>query len=337
MSNSSLQHWLQLSEQDRTNVFTEVARLKNLHISSIEKDWWIVQTLSVIFSMEYANALIFKGGTSLSKGWNLIQRFSEDIDLALDRAFLGLKGELTKGDIRKLRRKSYQFITKVFTEELKKKFTVLGFENVTVKYREVENHDQDPLIIEINYPALTNKNSYLNPAVLVEVGSRSLKEPYTQRSFGTIVSEVFADRPFADKAITIPVANPERTFLEKIFLLHEEFQKPQDKIRIERLSRHLYDIEKLSQTAYTEVALRDTELYNTIVKHREKFTPISGIDYTNHSPDKIRFIPPDIILKDWQQDYEIMTQTMIYGNPLPFNELINRLTELQKRINENQR
>lgn len=130
--------------------------------------------------MKYAEVLIFKGGTSLSKGWNLIQRFSEDIDLALDGEFLGFTGELSKGDIKKLRRKSYQFITEIFTEELKNKFTELGFENVLVKYREVENHDQDPLIIEIYYPTLTNKDSYLKPAVLVEVGSRSLKEPFTQ-------------------------------------------------------------------------------------------------------------------------------------------------------------
>ncbi len=333
MNRNNISYWFQLSEQDRQEVFEETATQKGLSFAAIEKDWWVVQTLSVIFSMKYAEVLIFKGGTSLSKGWNLIQRFSEDIDLALDGEFLGFTGELSKGDIKKLRRKSYQFITEIFTEELKNKFTELGFENVLVKYREVENHDQDPLIIEIYYPTLTNKDSYLKPAVLVEVGSRSLKEPFTQRSFGTIISEVFADRPFADKSITIPVVNPERTFLEKIFLLHEEFQKPQDKIRVERLSRHLYDIEKLSQTEYAEIALQDIVLYNTIVKHREKFTPISGIDYTNHSPDKISFIPPDTILKDWQQDYEIMIQTMIYDNPLTFDELIKRLTELQKRIN----
>jgi predicted nucleotidyltransferase component of viral defense system len=331
---NSLSYWFQLSEQNRQEVFEETATQKGLPLTAIEKDWWVVQTLSIIFSTNYADVLIFKGGTSLSKGWNLIQRFSEDIDLALDRKFLGFSGELSKGAIKKLRRKSYQFITEVFTEELKNKFTELGFENVLVKYREVENHDQDPLIIEIRYPTLTKNDNYLNPAVLVEVGSRSLKEPFTHRSFGTIISEVFADMPFADKPISIPVVNPERTFLEKIFLLHEEFQKPQSKIRVERLSRHLYDIEKLSQTEYAKIALANTELYNTIVKHREKFTPISGIDYANHTPDKIRCIPPDTILKDWQQDYEIMTQTMIYDNPLTFHELIKRLTDLQKRINE---
>ncbi len=283
--------------------------------------------------MDCANALIFKGGTSLSKGWNVIHRFSEDIDLALDREFLGFSGELTKGDVRKLRRKSFQFISKVFTEELKNKFTELGFKNVTVKPREVENHGQDPLIIEIYYNKLTETDTYLKPGVLVEVGSRSLKEPFTQRTFGTFVSQIYSENSFTDNTITIPVVNPERTFLEKIFLLHEEFQKPQDKIRVERLSRHLYDIEKLSQTEYAEIALQDRELYNTIVRHRSKFTAISGIDYVKHNPENIKFIPPDSIIKMWEVDYEEMKGSMIYGNPLDFDQLINRLTVLQKRIN----
>lgn len=335
MNNSThLQEWFQLPEETKIRLFAETSRQIGLpSSSSAEKDWWVVQTLAIIFSMKCANALIFKGGTSLSKGWKVIHRFSEDIDLALDREFLGFSGELTKGDIRKLRRKSFQFISEVFTEELKNKFTELGFNNVTVKLREVENHDQDPLIIEIYYNKITETDTYLKPGVLVEVGSRSLKEPFTQRTFGTFVSEIYKDNPFTDKPITIPIVNPERTFLEKIFLLHEEFQKPFDKIRVERLSRHLYDIEKLSQTEYVEIALQDTELYNTIVRHRSKFTAISGIDYAKHNPANIKFIPPDSIIKMWEADYQEMKGSMIYGNPLDFDQLINRLTELQMRIN----
>lgn len=329
-----LQEWFQLPDETKIRLFTETSRQIGLPSSSAaEKDWWVVHTLSVIFSMDCANALIFKGGTSLSKGWNVIHRFSEDIDLALDREFLGFSGELTKGDIRKLRRKSFQFISEVFTEELKNKFTELGFMNVTVKPREVENHDQDPLIIEIYYNKLTETDTYLKPGVLVEVGSRSLKEPFTQRTFGTFVSEIYKNNPFTDKPITIPIVNPERTFLEKIFLLHEEFQKPYDKIRVERLSRHLYDIEKLCQTEYAEIALQDRELYNTIVRHRSKLSAISGIDYAKHNPENIKFIPPDSIIKMWEVDYEEMKGSMIYGNPLDFDQLINRLTVLQKRIN----
>ena len=294
----------------------------------------MVHTLAIIFSMECANALIFKGGTSLSKGWNVIHRFSEDIDLALDRELLGFTGELSKQDIKKLRRKSFQFISEVFIEELKNKFAELGFKDLTVKPREVENHDQDPLIIEIYYNKLTETDTYLKPGVLVEVGSRSLKEPFTQRTFGTFVSEIYTDNPFTDKPITIPIVNPERTFLEKIFLLHEEFQKPFGKTRVERLSRHLYDIERLSQTEYAEIALQNTELYNTIVKHRSKFTAIAGIDYVKHNPADIKFIPPDSIIKMWEADYEEMKGSMIYDQPLEFEKLINRLAELQKRINE---
>ncbi|WP_366183314.1 nucleotidyl transferase AbiEii/AbiGii toxin family protein [Flavobacterium ovatum] len=330
-----LQEWFQLPDETKIRLFAETSRQIGLpSTSAAEKDWWVVHTLAIIFSMECANALIFKGGTSLSKGWNVIHRFSEDIDLALDREFFGFSGELTKGDVRKLRRKSFQFISEVFTEELKNKFVELGFKDVTIKPREVENHDQDPLIIEIYYNKLTETDTYLKPGVLVEVGSRSLKEPFTQRTFGTFVSEIYTDNPFTDKPITIPIVNPERTFLEKIFLLHEEFQKPFDKIRVERLSRHLYDIEKLSQTEYAEIALQDTELYNTIVKHRSKFNAISGIDYAKHNPANIKFIPPDSIIKMWEADYEEMKGSMIYGQPLEFDKLINRLTELQKRINE---
>ena len=333
MNKETLQEWFKLTNQNKLNIFLETAEKKLLHESSVEKDWWVVQTLFVIFSMKCAQALIFKGGTSLSKGWNLIQRFSEDIDLALDREFLGFTGELTKGDIRKLRKKSYKFISEVFTEEMKAKFTEFGFKDILVKHREVENHDQDPLIIEVYYPTLTVMDSYLKPVVLVEIGSRSLKEPFTKKAFGTIVSEVFGDKPFSDKPITIPVVNPERTFLEKIFLLHEEFQKEPEKIRTRNLSRHLYDIEKLSQTVYAKIALQNTDLYNTIVKHRSKFTSISGIDYAKHNPKNIRFIPPNGLLPLWEKDYYDMRANMIYGQSLSFDELINRLMKLQDEIN----
>ena len=329
-----LQEWFQLPDETKIRLFTETSRQLGLPSSSAaEKDWWLVHTLSAIFSMDCANALVFKGGTSLSKGWNAIQRFSEDIDLALDREFLGFSGELTKSDIRKLRKKSFQFISEEFTEELKNKFTELGFKNVIVKPRLVENHDQDPLIIEVYYNKLTETDTYLKPGVLIEVGSRSLKEPFTHRTFGTFVSEIYKENSFTDKPISITVVNPERTFLEKIFLLHEEFQKPFSKIRVERLSRHLYDIEKLCQTEYAEKALQDRELYNTIVRHRSIFTAISGIDYAKHNPVNIKFIPPDSIIKMWEADYEEMKGSMIYGKPLNFDELINRLTEMQMQIN----
>lgn len=333
MNEQYLATWLQLPEQDKKEILTQTAVQKGLPVYAIEKDWWVVQALSAIFSMEYAQAFIFKGGTSLSKGWNLIERFSEDIDLALDREFLGFAGELTKNNIKKLRKRSYEFITEQFVKELKHKFTNMNLGNVSVIPQQTQNQDQDPSIIEIYYPAVIQKDNYLKPSILVEIGCRSLKEPFTKRAIQSAVSEVFPEQTFADKAIYIPVVNPERTFLEKIFLLHEEFQKRKEKIRTNRLSRHLYDIEVLSRTRYAELALEDRELFDTIVKHRSTFTPISGIDYTKHEPRNISIIPPESIMHQWEQDYGEMKETMIYDPSLSFNELIKKLCELQNRIN----
>ena len=169
-------------------------------------------------------------------------------------------------------------MTTTFTDELKRKFADAGFTDVTIKYQEVKNHDQDPIIIEIYYPKLIEKDTYLKPGLLLEVGSRSLKEPNTVRIFNTLTAQQFHNSKFADKPIEIPTVNPERTFLEKIFLLHEEFQRPEEKIRVDRLSRHLYDIEKLMDTSYAEIALNNQDLYNTIVAHRSKYSKVSGVD-----------------------------------------------------------
>lgn len=102
---------------------------------------------------------------------------------------------------------------------------------------------------------------------------------------------------------------------------------------MDRLSRHLYDIEKLSQTKFAKIALQDGNLYNAIVAHRSKFSPISGVDFGHHQPATIVFIPPAHLLPDWEADYKQMQENMIYGETLPFKELIKSLSELQTMIN----
>ena len=333
MNNTALQEWQKLSAEEKYFYINETAQKIGLPFQSVEKDWWVTHTLAIIFSMDCANSLIFKGGTSLSKSWKIIERFSEDIDLALDREFLGFAGELSKKQISKLRYASYKFLTEKFTPELHRKFKDLGFADVLVKYREVANHDQDPLIIEIYYPKLTEKDIYLRPGVLVEIGSRSLKEPFSPCKFKTLVAENYSDKLFADNNITIPTVNVERTFLEKVFLLHEEFQRPIEKRRVERLSRHLYDIEKISRTPYFQKALSDNNLYNTIVAHRDKFSHLGGVDYLKHEPQFINIIPPENVLSLWEKDYTEMSESMIYGEKLSFNELIGNIKQVNSKIN----
>jgi predicted nucleotidyltransferase component of viral defense system len=323
-----MKNFLQLSINDRLSIFEQVS--SPLSLQALEKDWWVTQTLGLIFSMNCAPHLVFKGGTSLSKAWGLIDRLSEDIDLALNRQFLGYEGDITKTQVSKLRKKSYEYISDIFFNELKQKFEDAGVTGLTMQLKDVKDPDQDPLIIEVFFPSIIRNTEYLKPSILVELGSRSLIEPYSQKSIISLVGEAFDGRNFADKHIIIPVVNPERTFLEKIFLLHEEFQKPTDKIRVNRLSRHLYDIEKIMNSEFAEIAFKNDDLYNQIVNHRSKFTAIGGIDYANHAPNKINIIPPKAIFNDWKKDYEAMQENMIYGESLSFEKLIERMEEVQQ-------
>nr|WP_255737312.1 nucleotidyl transferase AbiEii/AbiGii toxin family protein [Cognataquiflexum nitidum] len=177
-------------------------------------------------------------------------------------------------------------------------------------------------------------SSYIRPRVLIEIRSRSMHEPLTQRPIKSFVGDYFAGRPFADLPTNIPCVNVERTFLEKIFLLHEEFQKPESNIRIQRLSRHLYDIERIMASGFAGKALAGPNLYQEIVKHRSSLTRINGMDYTRHSPRYINPIPPDHILKYWEDDYKTMQEQMIYGDSLSFKELIEKLKTLRAQINK---
>ena len=329
--------WEQISADEKRKIFKEIATELNIPPAAIEKDWWVVRTLELVYQTEIAPHTVFKGGTSLSKAWNLIDRFSEDIDLALDRKFLGFDkpdAEMTGSQVKKLRRDSCKYISETYLLLLQKTFQDAGFNEVKLQLSEIKSPDEDPVKIEVSYPAVTEKSEYLPPRVLIEIGSRSEKEPFSEKQFSSFVGEHFTGRNFADSNITIPTVNPERTFLEKIFLLHEEFQQPTEKVKVDRQSRHLYDLEKLMDTEFGIKALADKNLYQHIVEHRRTITPLRGIDYANHAPDKINPIPPDNIIKEWKKDYEQMRQSMIYRESLSFDKLIGRLTELKNRINK---
>ena len=197
----------------------------------------------------------------------------------------------------------------------------------------INNSDKDPQIIEIHYNSVIDTSEYLPQRVLIEVSSRSLMEPIEERKINSILSDNFLQQNFATHSFAVPTVLPQRTFLEKIFLLHEEFSQDVEKIRVDRLSRHLYDLEKLMDTKHGIEALKNTDLYSNIVAHRQKFNPLCGIDYANHISSKISIIPPDGVIKDYERDYEAMTSFMIYGKSLNFKQLINRILQLQTRIN----
>ncbi len=309
-------------KEEKLLVFQEVAKEKNIPVFAVEKDWWVTQTLATIFELEIAKYLLFKGGTSLSKAWGIINRFSEDIDLALDKSLLGFeKGLISKSQIKKLREKSFQYITTDFYELLKQAFEQKGFTDLKFDFENLGDGDQDPVSILMYYPTVVEYSNYIQPRVKIELGSRSLKEPFSFRNIQSFVGEMFSDKPFADKVINIPCVNPERTYLEKLFLLHEEFQRPQEKIRVERLSRHLYDIVKIYQTEYSAKAL-DKDLITSIIRHRERFNGMQGVNYESLFSPTLNPIPPSHLLRKWQVDYTTMQTNMIAEESMNFDEII---------------
>ena len=323
-----------IDESEKIAIFNEIATQKGMKPFAVEKDWWVSRTLDIIFKMPISNHLVFKGGTSLSKALKLINRFSEDIDLAIDKEFFGFEGTLSKNQRDKLRKTAGIYTTETFFKDLEQAFKD---NNLTVAKHfipESKDSDQDPRIIEIYYPNVIKPDTeYLQPRVQLEVSCRSLREPFQIKTFGSLVDETFSKMEFSAPLFDVPTVTPERTFLEKLFLLHEEFHRPANKRRVDRLSRHIYDIHQLNNAGIASQAISDKLLYETIVNHRYIYSRVGFVDYNLHHPQKLNPIPPAEVIKDWEIDYNKMMEDMIYDEKKPkFNELINSLIDIQQKL-----
>lgn len=330
--------WIKLSEDERKQIVTEVASQKGLPETTIEKDVWVTLVLEALFSIpDIKDHLVFKGGTSLSKGYGLIDRFSEDIDFAIDRKFLGFKEELSKNQIeKKLRPQSAQFIKEELIPKLKKQLENMGVpaEFYSVDPKAGVDENADPLPVYVHYHSLFIPSNYLNDKVEIEVSARSITEPSKQCEIKSLIADVYPGKDFAGKPFKVEAAHPGRTFLEKIFLLHEQFQR-KNSVAIaprNRMSRHLYDIDKMMDSDFAAQAMTNSDFYKEIVKHRSLFTPVSGVDYDKMAPKEISFIPLKSVTEMWRADYEGLRENMIGGSPKKFDELITRMEELTLRF-----
>jgi len=325
-----------LSKKERLELYQQAHDTLGLSKIIIEKDWWVTAVLRALFSLPYAENLSFKGGTSLSKCWKLIERFSEDVDIAINREYLGYGGSLTKAQISShLRRAACSFVREKLQFDLAKQLEDNGLNptDFEVKVNITTISTTDPEIIEVEYRSLFAEENYIKRKVIVEVSGRSMSEPLQAVTLQSMMDEVFTNEEFTEKPFEVQVVIPQRTFIEKICLLHEEFAKPQELIRTERMSRHLYDLAQIMDSPVAEKALEDKDLYNSVVEHRRIFVGLKGFDYSTLSPKTINIIPPENIIDLWKADYETMQNTMIYGDSLPFNKLIGKIKQLNEQIN----
>lgn len=333
-------HWQQYNDIERIQLLDIVSAAKKLPRLAIEKDWWVTVVLMAISKTKYSDLYSFKGGTSLSKGWNLIERFSEDADIAIKReGRFSINGD-TKSQLAKVRRSSRHYITKELPEELTNILSQMGIYNFSVEPeisrfidgKDIElRADTHPSVLYVNYKSVLPETSeYILSRVKIEISCLSMNEPIEEKIISSFISEV---KPDADEVrVKFKTVLPTRTFLEKIFLLHEEFQK--ESPRSKRMSSHLYDLERLMDTEYGKDALNNKSLYDEIVNHRSVYNKIDGIDYEMHSPYTLDFLPPSHLIDEWRKDYEVMSDQFLYHqeNRMTFEVLIERMKELLHRI-----
>ena len=315
----------------QANIATRIAK------KNIEKDWWVTQVLKAIFALPYAEHLSFKGGTSLSKAWKVIARFSEDIDIAISREYLGFAGELSRTQVSdKLRRAACSFVREKLSANIKQQLIANGIREdlFTVHVNVTSVTTVDPEVIYIEYKTLFPFEEYVQNMVKVEVSGRSMSEPVQSVQLASILDETYPNAATAESSFAVSVVRPERTFLEKVMLLHEEFAKPSEEVRTARMSRHLYDLERMLHTDIAERALKDEHLYRTILEHRRKFIGLKGFDYDTLYPQSLSLEIPADVLPLWRKDYENMQSSMIYGESVSFDELLEEIRQLNDRIRQ---
>lgn len=335
-----MRHWQQYNSIEQIQILDIASGKTGFPRIAVEKDWWITMVLKVLSMTQYAHLMSFKGGTSLSKGWQLIDRFSEDIDIAIKRKERFTIFGTSNTQIAKARRAARHYIIRELPDELSKALISLeinGFKvepeiSMTKKGEIIElRADTHPSVIYVNYSSVIPETSnYVEQKVKIEFSCLSMEEPVEELRFSSFISASVESAE--DMDIRFNTVIPTRTFLEKIFLLHEEFQK--EIPRSYRMSRHLYDLEKIMDNDFGNAALADTKLYSDIVKHRSIYNKLPNVDYSTHQQHLIRFLPPESVMKEWKNDYENMKKNFIYDSQiLSFEKLIERISELQERIN----
>jgi hypothetical protein len=336
----------QLPVSDRSDLFREVAvRRGNITAALVEKDFWVCWTLKHLFALQnLSTGIIFKGGTSLSKVFNAINRFSEDVDLSLSRDDLGFGGEKapykahsTKKAhrlIEELDAKCIQTIRDQLLPALRNNFTVILGEEGRIWSLSID--DLEPQAVNFAYPRGIDSGTgavpvYVQPIVRLELGARSDQWPAEDQSVKSYAAEVFP-KVFEQPVATVRTLNAERTFWEKATILHAEYHRLPSSLTRARLSRHYYDVYCLAQGEIGRSALRQMDLLQAVVKYKMLFFSSAWANYQTAIAGTLRLVPPDYRYEELQRDYSAMRE-MFFDEPPPFEKIIETLGLLEERIN----
>jgi hypothetical protein len=335
-------HFALLPAAERATVFREAAARSRLGSATIiEKDFWVCWTLQRIFSIPTLPGPLFKGGTSLSKVYKVIERFSEDVDIVLDRHALGFIGAEDPANIAGTNRRNRKLdelagkcaetVQAIVRNELQSSFrSILGEADWEINE---DPADADRQSLLFAYPLgleadLYGLGTYIRPIVRLEFGCRGDVWPSEQKSIQPYIADALPGL-LAQPTAEVHVLRPERTFWEKATLLHAVFHSGK---MPPRLSRHHYDLSRLYRHEYGQAALNDGELLASVVEHKKVFFREAAARYDLARPGSLRVCPPDSLVPKIRSDYRQMRE-MFFGEGPPFDQVIADLKELEDRVN----
>jgi hypothetical protein len=332
---------MDLSAADRLVVYERTEASTGIKAYMAEKDAWVCWTLRQLFTLPDArDHFIFKGGTSLSKVWKVIHRFSEDIDISLSREWLGFTGarDPESAASRNQRTKLLDELAAACTTKLREEVAPALRASFTAALGttgwSLTITDDDPQTLLFAYPSSFTQQqgaAYVRPVVKIECGARSDRWPLAEQSITPYIAEAFPDA-FPDAAFSVPVLDIERTFWEKATILHAEAHRPAEKATPERFSRHYADLAALMQHPAGTAAVARDDLRTRVVAHKQIFFPAAWASYETAIPGSFKLIPPEARLGPLAADYRAM-QDMFFRPAPPWQEVVATLTALEAQLN----
>lgn len=336
-----------LSAKDRADLFgTAATRRGDMLSALVEKDFWVCWTLKRVFTLENPPAgLIFKGGTSLSKVYQAIDRFSEDVDLSFDRSALGFGGEKdpARASSRNQTEKRLEALSAACQEMIRDKFIplleadfrkALGTAPSKATWRvELDKDDPDQQTVLFHYPAgIPDRETATKPDIRLELGARGEQWPAEQATVTPYAAQA-EPKPFKAASCEVKVLAVERTFWEKATILHAWHHLPPSKPLPERQSRHYFDLAKLHEKGHGEKALAKLDLLKSVATHKSIFFRWPPAKYETAAPGSLRLLPTPQRRKELESDYAKMRQ-MIFGEVPPLSHVFDVLADLEAKINK---
>ncbi len=327
--------YLNLSSSDQKEILTTKSKDLGVAPDVLEKDVWICWVLKVLFEMKHRPTMAFKGGTSLSKAFNIIKRFSEDIDITLDYRELGesITGDETRSQLArisaKLKNAVKEFIEKEFSSYINDRIAKeFSSDKVSIEL------DPDGETVWLEYPSVLplDLTNYVKPRVKIEFGGRNVTEPNDSYLITTYLSNELIELVFPQADVT--VLSITRTFWEKATLIHAACNRSDLKASAERQSRHWYDLALLGRHNSGKQAMENIEQLRAVVDHKKAFFYSANSNYDDCLNGGLCLVPPVKLLTELHEDYKAMSKSgMFYETPPSFDIVVEELRSMQEIIN----